>query len=236
MLHRHCFGRSGLHRRVGRRLGVCGRLCRRHRLRTVLVGGHRVRGRLVSGFGMRGFRGLRMRGRLLGLLGRLSGFATLHRCRLILVIVRFFYLLVFIVIVIIVAVIDIEGYVDLWHAQPDVVIVTAAHIVQVIISVGCVLGILVLVEVFDLRFRPALAARPLDGDLRRRSRRRIRLQEGAHLFRRGQLAINQLQEDGVQNLVVIGQLRTNPHLLHQGIRNALLAPPATPSGSCYSDP
>ena len=69
-------------------------------------------------------------------------------------------------------------------------------------SSRCVLGLFVVVGPLLHLGLATLGARPLDGHLRRRRGRRMRLQEGAHLLRRGQPAVNQFQEDGMHNLAV----------------------------------
>ena len=67
-----------------------------------------------------------------------------------------------------------------------------------------------------------LGPRTLDRDLRWRRRRRIRLEEGPRFFRSGQAAVNQLEENLVDDFAVRREVRSDAHLLHERVRNALL--------------
>ena len=74
--------------------------------------------------------------------------------------------------------------------QPEICrsVVVAANIIEIgLVLIGCLVLILE-GALLDLGFRATLCARTLDGDLRRRRRRREWFEKGACLFRRGEVA------------------------------------------------
>ena len=80
-------------------------------------------------------------------------------------------------------------------AQIKDIVLNSGDVVQILFVFHVDLGLLVEGVPFQLGICAALYAWPLDDDLRRRSRRRIRLQEGAGFLWSGEFAVDQLQEN-----------------------------------------
>ena len=117
---------------------------------------------------------------------------------------------------------EVNVQIDLGKVQIEAkVIVVSAEVVQILIDFQVVFGLIVEGVPFQLGLGTAFGARPLDGDLGRRCGRRIRLKESSGFFRRGEFAIEQLEENGLHDLMISRQFGGNAHLLHQGVRNAL---------------
>ena len=93
---------------------------------------------------------------------------------------------------------------------------------KIVVDVELLVPIFLVVEraLLELGLR-AFCAGALDGDLWRRGRGRMRLEESPQLLRRLQLAVDQLQEDLVDDILVDCQLWSDAHLLHEGMRDAL---------------
>src|SRR5258708_30595339 len=92
-------------------------------------------------------------------LRRLSSFSALALYRLGLI--RLFALFVFVRILIVIAFVHIEGKVDLRNAKANVVVVTAAHVIKVIVALNRFLGLVIFVEgLLGLGLSAPLATRP----------------------------------------------------------------------------
>ena len=118
---------------------------------------------------------------------------------------------------------DLQVQIHLRQFQAKVnLILFDAEIVQILILVRSVFAIFIVLErmLFHLGLA-ALGAWPLDGHLRWRRRRRMRLKEGANLLRGGQPAVDQLQEYCIHNIAIRSKFRGNAHLLQNKVRQPL---------------
>ena len=101
-------------------------------------------------------------------------------------------------------------------------IVISSDIVQILVVFEVVLGLIIVEGVLlQLGLRATLDARPLDRDLGRRSRRRMRFEKSTSFFLRAKSSIEQLKEDSPHNLVISRQLWRDAHLLQQRVGKAL---------------
>src|SRR5450631_1304242 len=99
----------------------------------------------------------------------------------------------------------------------------SAEIVEIIVIVKSIFGLFIVVErpLFDFSLGAPLGTRALDRDLRRGRRRRMRLKECLDLFWSREVTVDQFEKHFVNDFAVGCQIRSDAHLLHLGMRNAL---------------